>query len=325
MLLGVPSVGVDFRYGPAVHDRSVILTMRFSLAQSVVSDLLADGTLSRSDTVLAVCAGEREHELFSNHNFEHVVISNIGEQQQNNWSPACSWSYQDAQSLSYADSSFDFTFVADGLHHCQSPHGAMLEMYRVARKGIIVIESRRSLLMQVANRLGLSPEYEVEAVVGSELARGGVNNTAVPNYIYRWTEGELKRTIRSYDPRGRHHFRFFYELNLPYELADWKRTKFRLNAVRIVDPLVQALTRVFKKQCNTLAMVVLKPVIPRDLWPWLTVEGGEVVFNAAYADRHFEPIDTIKSRYSQQEQDTRAAPGQGAAGRVHREDRRSSR
>jgi SAM-dependent methyltransferase len=304
--------------------------MRFSLAQSVLSELLADGTISRSDTVLAVCAGEREHDLFSHYTFEHVVISNLSQaarpddQEQINWSPFA-WSYQDAQSLSYEDSSFDFTFVADGLHHCSSPHQAMVEMYRVARKGIIVIESRRSLLMQVANRLGLASEYEIEAVVGSDRERGGVNNSAIPNYIYRWTEGELMRTIRSYDPRGRQRFRFFYELNLPYELADWEKSKLRLTAVRIVDPLAQALTRVFKKQCNTLAMVVMKPVIPRDLWPWLTVEGGEVVFNAAYADRHFEPIDTIKSRYSQQEQDTRAAPGQGAAGRVHREDRRSSR
>jgi SAM-dependent methyltransferase len=302
----------------------MISTMRISLAQSMLSELLADGTISRSDTVLAVCAGEREYELFSSYSFEHVVISNISAHEQIDWSPSCSWSYQDVQSLSYEDSSFDFTFVADGLHHCPSPHRAMLEMYRVARKGIIVIESRRSLLMQVANRLGLSPEYEVEAVIGNELRSGGVNNTAIPNYIYRWTEGELTRTIRSYDPRGRQHFRFFYELNLPYELADWKKNKFRLNAVRIVDPLVQALTRVFKKQCNTLAMVVLKPVIPKDLWPWLTLEGGEVVFNPAYADRHFEPIDAIMSRYSSDEQDDRAAPGQDPARRVHSEDRGSS-
>ena len=196
----------------------------------------------------------------------------------------------------------------------------MLEMYRVARKGIIVIESRRSLLMQVANRLGLSPEYELEAVVGNDLEAGGVNNTPIPNYIYRWTEGELMRTIRSYDPRGRQQFRFFYELNLPYELADWKKNKFRLNAVRIVDPVVRGLTRVFKKQCNTLAMVVLKPALPRDLWPWLTLEEGELVFNPAYADRHFERIDTIASRYSSHQEDDRVAPSQGSTRRVHPED-----
>jgi SAM-dependent methyltransferase len=303
--------------------------MRFSFAQSVLSELLADGTISRSATLLAVCAGEREHELFSTYNFANVVISNLSQaaspddQEQVDWSPF-SWSYQDAQSLSYEDDSFDFAFVADGLHHCSSPHRAMVEMYRVARKGIIVIESRRSLLMHVASRLGLAREYEVEAVVGSDCERGGVNNTAIPNYVYRWTEGELMRTLRSYDPRGQQHFRFFYELNLPYELADWKKSKLRLTAVRIVDPLARGMTRVFKKQCNTLAMVVLKPVIPRDLWPWLTLEGGEVVFNVAYADRHFEPIEAITRRYMRHEQDNRAGLGQDAGGRAHPEDRSSS-
>ena len=298
--------------------------MRFSLAQTVVSELLADGTISRSDSVLAVCAGEREHELFSTYNFEHVVISNIFEQDHIDWSPSFSWSCQDAQSLSYEDGAFDFAFVADGLHHCSSPHRAMLEMYRVARKGIIVIESRRSLLMHVATRLGLSPEYEVEAVVGSELERGGVNNSAIPNYIYRWTEDELMRAIKSYDPRGRHRVRFFYELNLPYELADWKKSKFKLNVVRVADPLIRGLTRVFKKQCNTLAMVALKPAIPKDLWPWLRLEGNEVVFNPAYADRHFEPVDAILSRYDSDEQDIGGALGEDPERPVRYEDRISS-
>ena len=298
--------------------------MRSSLANTVLSELLADGTISRSDSVIAVCAAEREHELFSKYNFEHVVISNIYEQDQTNWSPSFSWSFQDAQSLTYDDGSFDFAFVADGLHHCSSPHRAMLEMYRVARKGIIVIESRRSLLMQVANRLGLSPEYEVEAVVGSELERGGVDNTPIPNYIYRWTEDELIRAIKSYDPRGRHHFQFFYELNLPYELADWKKSKLKLKVVRVVDPAIRIVTRVFKKQCNTLAMVVLKPAVPSDLWPWLRLEGGEVVFNPAYADSHFEPVDAIMSRYSSDEQSNGGAPDEDAARPVDSEDRVSN-
>jgi SAM-dependent methyltransferase len=298
--------------------------MRISLAHTVLSELLGDGTISRSDTVIAVCAGEREHELFSTHNFEDVVISNIYEQEHIDWSPSYKWSYQDAQSLSYEDGSFDFAFVADGLHHCSSPHRAMLEMYRVARKGIIVIESRRSLLMQVANRLGLSPEYEVEAVVGSELERGGVDNSAIPNYIYRWTEDELMRAIKSYDPRGRHRVRFFYELNLPYELADWKKSKFKLKLVRVADPVIRGLTRVFKKQCNTLAMVVLKPAIPKDLWPWLRLEGDEVVFNPAYADRHYEPVEAILSRYGSDEQDDAGAMGADPERPVRSEDRISS-
>jgi SAM-dependent methyltransferase len=265
--------------------------MRVSFAHSVLGDLLVDGTLTRSDSILAVCAGERERDLFSGLGFADVVISNIDEQESAEGLPPFRWSHQDAQALTYGESYFDFSFVADGLHHCSSPHRAMLEMYRVARKGIVVIESRDSLLMRVANRFGLSPEYEVEAVIGSDFARGGVNDTSIPNYIYRWTETELMRTIKSFSPYGPPKFQFFYGLNLPYELAEWKKSKLKLRVIMIADPFIRGLTRVFKKQCNTLAMVALKPRIPDDLWPWLKLEGDEIVFDPVYADQHFEPIE----------------------------------
>jgi SAM-dependent methyltransferase len=265
--------------------------MRVSFAHSVLADLLAEGTLARSDSILAVCAGERERDLFSRLGFSNVVISNIDEEENLACPPPFVWSHQDAQSLTYDDFSFDFSFVADGLHHCSSPHRAMLEMYRVARKGIVVIESRHSLLMRIANRVGLSPEYEVEAVVGSEFERGGVNDTSIPNYIYRWTESELMRTIKAFSPYGPPKFRFSYGLNLPYELADWRKSKLKLRMIMIGDPFIRLLTRVFKKQCNTLAMVALKPRVPADLWPWLKLQGDQIVFDPAYAGQHFEPIE----------------------------------
>ena len=265
--------------------------MRVSFAHSVLAELLAEGILAPSDLILAVCAGERERELFSRLGFSNVVISNIDDEESLDDPSSFAWSHQDAQALTYDDASFDFSFVADGLHHCSSPHRAMLEMYRVARKGIIVIESRHSLLMRVANRIGLSPEYEVEAVIGSEFERGGVNDTSIPNYIYRWTESELMRTIKAFSPYGPPKFRFSYGLNLPNELADWKKSKLKLRIIMIGDPFIRLLTRVFKKQCNTLAMVAVKPRVPADLWPWLKLQGDEIVFDPAYAGQHFEPIE----------------------------------
>jgi hypothetical protein len=41
-------------------------------------------------------------------------------------------------------------------------------------------------------------------------------------------------------------------------------------------------TRLFKKQCNTFAMVALKPRVPDDLWPWLALDDGRVRFNRSY-------------------------------------------
>jgi hypothetical protein len=35
-------------------------------------------------------------------------------------------------------------------------------------------------------------------------------------------------------------------------------------------------------------MVALKPAIPDDLWPWLTVSEGQVRFEPAYAEGRFK-------------------------------------
>jgi SAM-dependent methyltransferase len=263
--------------------------MRIEFADTVIRALLRDGTLTPSDSIVAVCAGVRDGDVFERCGIRNVLITNIEEDDADG--ERFEWSYQDAQQLDLDDDSFDVAFVADGLHHCASPHRALLEMYRVARKGIIVIESRDSLLMRAANRLGLSPTYEVEAVVGSDFSSGGVDNTDVPNYIYRWTEADFKKTLCAFDPRGRHTFRFFYGLNLPYELAGWKKSSVKLKVIKATDPLLRGLTRAFKKQRNTMAMVALKPRTPHDLWPWLKVENGGVAFAREYAGQHFKEIE----------------------------------
>ena len=38
------------------------------------------------------------------------------------------WSRQDAEALDLPDGSFDLAAVSAGLHHCASPHRALLEM-----------------------------------------------------------------------------------------------------------------------------------------------------------------------------------------------------
>jgi SAM-dependent methyltransferase len=192
------------------------------------------------------------------------------------------WSRQDATNLSFQDEAFDLAFVADGLHHTAAPHRAVLEMYRVARRGIIVVESRDNLLIRTANRLGFSAEYEVAAVIGNGCVSGGLNNTDVPNYVYRWTEAEFMKTIRSFNPIGRHTFRFVYALNLPYSRTELEGDRLRLRALELAEPAVHAVTRLFKKQCNSFAMVALKPRVPHDLWPWLVLEDGRVHFNGRY-------------------------------------------
>ena len=228
-----------------------------------------------------------ERELFARLGFKNVLISNVDERMHAKQFAPFHWSREDAQRLSFADASFDIVFVADGLHHCRAPHRALLEMYRVARRIVIVVESRDSFTMQLANRLGLSPKYELESVIDHDFSYEGVDNTPIPNFIYRWTEAEFKKTIQSYNPTGRHRFRFFYGLNLPYEMAELKKHRIKLWAIYLAAPFAKVFTLLFKRQCNSFAMVVAKPELPADLWPWLTEEDGQIVFNRAYAEKRF--------------------------------------
>ena len=262
--------------------------MRKVFVESTLSKLLKDGILSRDDSVLAVCAGTSERDLFYEMNFPNVLLTNIDERMHQDQFKPFSWQLEDAQHLSFSDASFDVAFVADGLHHCRSPHRALLEMYRVARKAVIVVESRDSIAMRLANRMGLTPEYELESVIDHGFAYEGVDNTPIPNFIYRWTESDFRKTLKSFDPTGKHTFRFFYALNLPYQMAALKKSRWKLWALYILTPLAKLIGLLFKHQCNSFAMVALKPLIPRDLWPWLKHENGAVSFDKEYARQHYK-------------------------------------
>lgn len=244
--------------------------------------------LRRDHSVLAVCAGPAERDVFQGLGLTEVTLTNLDARMSATDVAPFAWGVEDAQSLSFGDQTFDFVFVADGLHHCSSPHAALLEMYRVARRGIVVVESRDSLIMRLANRLGLSPEYELEAVFDHDGIAGGLNNSAVPNFIYRWTEREFRKVVRSFNPRGRHLFRFYYGLNLPRETAEFRKNPAKSITISLAAPLVGLITRVLPRQCNSFAMVALKPSLPGDLWPWLRQRGDDAALDMDYARRRLK-------------------------------------
>ena len=162
---------------------------------------------------------------------------------------------QDAENLTYGDGSFDVVIVHAGLHHCHSPHRALLEMYRVARKCIVAFESRDSLLMRAAVRMGLTESYEESGITAD--GRGGVADTGVPNFIYRWTERDVQKTIASYDPVRSALIRYFYDMRIPVQRFT-RSGNYVLRAIAImVEPLSKVFAAVAPKQCNEFAFAVL--------------------------------------------------------------------
>ncbi|MGH8515830.1 MAG: methyltransferase domain-containing protein [Panacagrimonas sp.] len=248
--------------------------MRPVFVERVLREMLESGQLRLDDRILAVCSDSAERDLFLSIGFREVTISNLDPRLSEDHCKPYRASCQNAMSLTFEDRAFDFAFVSDGLHHCSSPHRALVEMYRVAGKGVIVIESRDSLLMRAAVALGLSQEYEVSAVQYNNSELGGVDNSEIPNFIYRWTEREFVKSIRANHPVGRHRFHFVYGFNVPgFSMRSDRVAK----AVKLgLNLMAGVLSLIARRQGNAFAMIALRPTVPADLWPWLSLENGKV-------------------------------------------------
>ena len=116
---------------------------------------------------------------------------------------------------------------------------------------------------------------------------GGVKNTEVPNFVYRWTEGEVKKTVASFAPWGRHRFVFFYGLRIPWMRLRALKNKAWLAATILGFPFLKLLTVIFPKQCNSFAFAVLKPQIPSDVLPWIEFKEGVPRINKDWVQKRY--------------------------------------
>lgn len=250
----------------------------YDFYSSTLSWLLKQRILDRDMRILVVCGCHADKEELSSLGFTNAVISNLDERLKGNEFAPYAWSHQDAENLAFRDGEFDFVIAHNGLHHCYSPHRALLEMYRVSRKGLLVFEPRDTFLVRIGVRLNFGQEYEV-AAVADNAPFGGVKNTFIPNYVYRWTEREIEKTISSYAPWGRHRFLFRYALRVPWRRLKTLKNKMLYLLVRVLLPLLQLFFRLFPKQANGFAFVVVKSRIPEDLHPWLKAKNDRLVLN----------------------------------------------
>jgi hypothetical protein len=152
-----------------------------------------------------------------------------------------------------------------------------LELYRVARKLVIVIEARDSFAMKVARVIGLTSDYEVEAVSDENYRSGGVRNEPIPNFVYRWTESEVEKAVRSFEPRFVPEIRFFYGLRLPVERLRATSKPILKTAVITLSPLAKLFAKTFPGQGNEFGFVVFKG---GELHPWLDRDGAGRIFTS---------------------------------------------
>ena len=199
----------------------------------------------------------------------------------------------DAEQIDLPSDSYDLVFASEVLHHCASPHKALCEMLRVARRYVIFMEPNDSAAMNALVKMKFSFPYELAAVIDHDYQSGGVRDSQIPNFLYRWSRHEVFKTVSSYLPE-----RLFSVRAHPYwdfsvtkrDLDLRKETRIGsitsvLGAGNFIALLGLAqrtlnLTASLRNQGNKFFCSIDKGA--GELKPWMAREGKEIVFNREY-------------------------------------------
>src|ERR1051325_7833873 len=261
--------------GPAMGES------RDDFYESVLARFVSQGILSPTEhAVLVVAGGDHDFQACLRQGFKKVTISNLDERMTATEYAPYSWSFEDGENLTLPDGSVDFCIVHNGLHHCASPHKALLEMLRVARRGVLLFEPYDNVVTRMGVRLGIGQDFEHAAVYYNDCRFGGFRNTPVPNYIYRFTRQELRKTVMCGAPWGPCQFHFIHELRIPWVQLKGRKNKLYFLAVLACLPFLKLATLVAPSFANCFAALILKPELPAGLYPWLERNSdGNVVAN----------------------------------------------
>jgi SAM-dependent methyltransferase len=267
--------------------------------QRVLRECVRDVGIDLGGHVLVVGGNMHDVKVLHNAGFRRVTLTNIDEL--SNQTPPTlaglelTTTFADVEDMALPDASFDVVFTHAVLHHCRSPHRALLEMLRVSRRHVIFLEPNESLFMRTLVRLRLSFPFELPAVIANGFVAGGVRNTCVPNYIYRWSPRDLYQAVASYMPER--HFSVYTKQYWDFSIDEQelsRRSETRIGSItRIIGPrrflaVLQAFQTCvnplpwFGRQGNKFFGCITKQ---DELKPWLTRDNEKVSFDRTYARR----------------------------------------
>jgi SAM-dependent methyltransferase len=247
-------------------------------------------------SILVCGGGSFDKTVLESAGYTNVVISNLDERMTGDEYAPFGWKYENAESLSFDNESFDYVVIHAAVHHASSPHKVLTEMYRVALKGILVIESRDSFVMRLFEKLKFVQTYEHAAVFYNDCRYGGVNNTDIPNYIYRWSERDVEKTINVYAPYADHNFFYSYSTAFPCTPDLEKKGILKYVFLQLAKPFYWLFVKLFPSQQNLFCFYIEKPLLPDALFPWLIFNDGKIAFNREWASEKYKtqnpsPID----------------------------------
>jgi hypothetical protein len=194
----------------------------------------------KNSRILIIGSGELDKSVFQELGYKNFTLSNI-----NNNDNLSDYLYQNSYNLNISDEEYDYCVAHACIHHSSKPHNSLLEMYRVSKKGILIIEANDSLIMRIACKLGISEDYEISAIK-KNINFGGVDNSSIPNYVFRWTEREIFKLFNSYKPEIKHNIIFNYSFH------------FKFFSSITINILLKLFFFILKKQGNLMSIFINK-------------------------------------------------------------------
>jgi SAM-dependent methyltransferase len=270
---------------------------RTKLLRAVKSAVRAFG-ISPDDRVLIVGGSAQDEEILRQAGFKNIVNSNIGsdmDRLEGSVSGPGEHLAVDVEEIDLPADSFDVVFASEVLHHCISPQRALCEMVRVCRRYVMFMEPNDSLAMNALVKLRFSFPYELPAVIAHDFRSGGVRDSQIPNFIYRWSWHDVFKTVSSCIPERVFSVRAdpYWDFGLSKEdLGLRKETRLGAITSLIGAGNFIALLRTaefflnlappLRGQGNKFFCCIEKSP---NLKPWMLQEGGEIVFNREYGKR----------------------------------------
>lgn len=251
----------------------------------VISELIEKKLIARNDSVLVVCGGETDQQVLSSLGFENATISNLDEgmagEAKDRFAPF-RWIALNAQKMELENQSYDFVIVHSGLHHLACPPAGIVEMFRVAKKGIIGFEPNKNIFTSIGVKMGFGQEYETAAVHANACKSGGLENSEIPNFIYRFCRDDIYRAIQCAAPYADYRYLYWFTTRMPARLLEVRNPVVRGTA-KVFGAAFETLGARFHHFANNMAFCVLKKDFsdePRELFPWLTLkENGRITIN----------------------------------------------
>jgi len=241
-------------------------------------------------SVLVVGGGEEDLAILSAVGFQSVVLSNL---------KSCELCL-DAEDMKLPDNSYSAVFAHGVLHHCRCPHKALGEMVRVARQHVFFLDANDSWVFRLLTRLKLSFPYEVGITVDRGYLEGGMRNGSIPNYMYRWTEGEVRKCVAAYNPERKIevHALTYWDFEAWDEESPLRRRESRTaklaqtigprNFVRGLRTTQAVLNAVppLRAEGNKFFCAISKG----ELQPWIEARNGQFYEKAGYRTKLSAPL-----------------------------------